>query len=137
MARKSFLGKVILGTGAVMALSLSGTVFASASGYWTITGQSVGAFGRWSSDGVANLKQTADDYASFNGDSLPAWLGYSSRLVNSNGTGMSTRVGVAVDQTTHADSSAYYRHYYWNDIRSSGWENNATNTRMHFSADWM
>lgn len=134
MVLKSFFAKSVLG--ALTLMVMSGTVFASASGYWTVTTQTVGGGGAWSSDGTPNLKQTADDYASFNGDSLPAWFGYTSRLVNSNGTGVSSRVGVAVDRTTHANSSAYYNHYYFNDIRSNRWEGNTTTTRMHFSADW-
>lgn len=135
MKSKSFITKAIAASG--LALALSGTAFASASGYWTVTSQYVSERGNWSSDGNANFKQTNSNYASFNGDVLPNWFGYTSRLVNSNGDGRSSRVDLVIDQTTHAGNNTGQIGFgYLNDIRSKSWDGGSSNTKTHFSSDW-
>lgn len=115
---------------------LTGTALASASGYWTITQETVGASGAWSSFGNANLKQSSDNVASFNGDSLPAFFGYNVRLINANGAGRSDWVNLKKDQTTYAhNNSGLKGYYYYADVRSQPYEPNVSTVKTHFSAD--
>ncbi|TSO26966.1 hypothetical protein [Lactobacillus sp. LL6] len=132
-SKKKIVAKSVAALG--LALTLGGTAVASASS-WTITEVNVGAGGSWSSYGDPNLKTTNSNVASFNGDALPAVLGYNVRLINSHASGRSSWVGLYKDRTTHADNNSGKRnYYYYSDVRSQTFEPNETRVKLHFSSD--
>ncbi|EEQ24602.1 hypothetical protein QP343_05500 [Lactobacillus jensenii] len=134
LLKKNNVTAMIVAMGLVT--GLTGTALASASGYWTITQETVGAYGAWSSFGSPNLKQSSDNVASFNGDAMPAWWGYNVRLINGNGASRSNWTRLKKDQTTYSyNNSGLKGYYYYADIRSQTYEPNVTTVKAHFSAD--
>lgn len=108
-------------------------------GTWTIVSIDVHKAGSWSRSGskYSNVKKTNSNYASFNGDAIPAALGYKVRLVNNASVPRSNTVGLYLNRTTHAanNSGTINKHYY-GGIRSSEFEINTTRPKFHFSADY-
>lgn len=132
-SKKKIVAKSVAALG--LALTLGGTAVASASS-WTVSTETVSDHGRWSSYGSSNLKVTNSNVASFNGDALPNWTGYTARLINSNAAGRSDTVKIRVNQTRHADNnSGAKNHYYYADVRSKSYEPNSSRVKLHFSSD--
>lgn len=107
------------------------------SGTWTVVSVDVHKAGSWSSGAYSNVKKTNSNYASFNGDAIPAALGYKVRLVNNANVPRSNTTGLYLNSTTHAanNSGTINKHYY-GGIRSSEFEINTTRPKFHFSADY-
>ena len=105
-------------------------------GTWTIDNVTVYGGGTWSKNTKSNFKKTNGNYASFNGDSMPAALGYVVKLVNNKNSTRSNSVDLGLNYTTYAgNNSGLSGYHYWTGIRSNFAEPNTTTPKLHFSAD--
>lgn len=76
-------------------------------GTWTVVSVDVHKAGSWSSGAYSNVKKTNSYYASFNGDAIPAALGYKVRLVNNANVPRSNMVGLYLNSTANAGNNSW------------------------------
>lgn len=128
--------KVLVPLATVFVLGVT-VVSASGKAYWTISSETVSDHGRWSSYGSSNKKMTNSNYASFNGDALPASFGYYVHLINNKAATRSGTVPLELNHTTRANNNSGKKGYhYYADVRSKKYEPNTTRVKLHFSADY-
>lgn len=122
----------------MLLLPFASAAVVQAAGTWTISVEDVSSYGRWSSWGNPNVKQTQSSYASFNGDSLPGssrriWV----KLINNKAQRRSNTVVLKKDKTVHAGNNTGLRdRKYWGDARTGKNDPHATRVKFHFSADY-
>lgn len=122
----------------MLLLPFASAAVVQAAGTWTISVEDVSSYGRWSSWGNPNVKQTQSSYASFNGDALPGsnrriWV----KLINNKAQRRSDTVILKKDKTKHAGNNTGLRdRKYWGDARTSKDDPYTTRVKYHFSADY-
>lgn len=125
----------IVTAGLILTLMLSVTGLVSAA-TWTVGTTGVPGWGQWGVTQKLNLKTTNSQYASFNGDAMPNSFGYKAKLVNNVGTTRSAETGLYKNKTTRASNNTGVKNkHYRAAVRSSNFEPNYSNVRLHFSAD--
>ena len=122
----------------MLLLPFASAAVVQAAGTWTISVEDVSSYGRWSSWGNPNVKQTQSSYASFNGDVVPKRTKpIKVRLINNKAQKRSSFVVLIKNKTKRADDNTGLRdRKYWGDARTDKSDPHSARVKFHFSADY-
>lgn len=122
----------------MLLLPFASAAVVQAAGTWTVSVEDVSSYGRWSSWGNPNVKQTQSSYASFNGDVVPKRKHpIMVRLINNKAQKRCSYVELIRNTTKRANDNTGLRdRKYWGDARTDKRDAHSARVKFHFSADY-